>query len=55
MWQKKTAKWVDNPIETQNRIFKEILRRAAHTRFGQDHGFSEIRSHADFVKKGAHS
>ena len=48
---KKTLKWVDNPIETQNSVFKEILQRAAHTKFGQDHGFSEIQSHEDFVKK----
>ena len=48
---KKTLKWVDNPIETQNSVFKEILKRAAHTKFGQDHGFSEIQSHEDFVKK----
>ena len=48
---KKTSKWVDNPIEAQNRVFKEILQRAANTRFGQDHGFSEIRTHADFVNR----
>ena len=48
---KKTSKWVDNPIETQNRVFKEILQRAADTKFGQDHGFSEIQSHEDFIEK----
>lgn len=48
---KKSSKWIDNPIETQNRVFNEILQKAAHTRFGQDHGFSEIHSHADFIQR----
>ena len=48
---KKTAKWVDNPIETQKRVFKELLEKAAKTQFGQDHDFSEIKTHADFVEK----
>ncbi len=48
---KKTLKWVNNPIETQNSVFKEILQRAAHTKFGQDHGFSKIQTHEDFIKK----
>ena len=48
---KKTSKWIDNPIDTQNRVFNEILQKAANTRFGQDHGFSEIHSHADFLQR----
>ncbi len=47
---KKTARWANSPIETQNKVFKEIVARASNTQFGKDHGFSEIRSHADFVK-----
>ncbi len=46
----KTAKWVDNPIETQNRVFREILQKASNTKFGKDHGFSKIQSHSDFEK-----
>jgi phenylacetate-coenzyme A ligase PaaK-like adenylate-forming protein len=48
---KKTAQWIDNPIETQNRVFKEILQKAAKTKFGQDHGFATIQSHIDFIEK----
>lgn len=48
---KKTTKWVNDPIETQNRVFKEILQKAVNTRFGQDHGFSDIDSHTDFIEK----
>lgn len=48
---KKTSRWIDNPIDTQNRVFNEILQKAANTRFGEDHGFSEIHSHADFLQR----
>ncbi len=47
---KKTARWANSPIETQNKVFQEIIDRAANTKFGKDHNFSGIRSHADFVK-----
>lgn len=47
---KKTAKWVNNPIKTQEQVFKEIIEKAAKTNFGKDHNFSNIQSHADFVK-----
>ncbi len=48
---RKRSKWVNNPITTQERVFKELLRVAKHTTFGKDHDFATIRSHADFVKK----
>lgn len=48
---RKTAKWVAHPVETQKRVFQEIIRRAAPTQFGKDHGFEEIRCHSDFVEK----
>ena len=48
---KKTERWVRNPIQTQNQVFKELLRKAALTQFGKDHAFTEIRSHQDFVEK----
>ncbi len=47
---KKTEKWVNNPIETQEKVFKDILQTAVQTQFGKDHNFSKIKSHADFVK-----
>ena len=48
---KKTAKWVNNPIETQEKVFKQLIKTAAATNFGKDHGFSKIQSHTDFVKQ----
>ncbi len=47
---KKTAIWVNTPIETQQRVFNHLLQKAANTDFGKDHNFSKIKSHADFTK-----
>ncbi len=46
---KKTARWVKRPLETQNKVFNEIIAKAANTHFGKDHNFSGIRSYADFT------
>tara|TARA_R110002051_G_scaffold73135_1_gene132645 strand:+ start:15642 stop:17147 length:1506 start_codon:yes stop_codon:yes gene_type:complete len=48
---KRTSKWVNNPIETQERVFKVLIEKASLTQFGRDHGFNEIKSHASFVDK----
>jgi len=48
---RKTAKWVNNPFETQNQVFKELIQSATKTEFGIDHSFSDIISHKDFVTK----
>lgn len=48
---KRTAKWVNDPINTQERVFAKLLTRAARTRFGADHDFEAIKSHSDFVKQ----
>lgn len=47
----KTQKWITNPVETQQKVFESLLREAAQTEFGKDHDFSNIKTHADFVKK----
>ncbi|WP_026810887.1 GH3 auxin-responsive promoter family protein [Arenibacter latericius] len=47
---KKTAKWVQNPITTQDKVFAFLLSQAKDTSFGKNHNFSQIKSHADFVK-----
>lgn len=46
---KKQNKWSASPIETQQRVFKEILRRASHTQFGKDHNFQNIQTHAAYA------
>jgi len=47
---RKTKKWADSPIATQERVLKELVQNAADTKFGKDHGFSEITSYQDFVQ-----
>lgn len=48
---KKISKWVNNPIETQDRVFKELLKKASSTEFGVDHNFDKITNHDDFIKQ----
>ncbi|SHI30381.1 GH3 auxin-responsive promoter [Arenibacter nanhaiticus] len=48
---RKTQKWVQDPIATQDKVFAALVAAAKDTNFGKDHGFSEITSHADFVKQ----
>jgi len=47
---KKTQKWANNPIETQQKVLKKLLKAAQNTQFGKDHNFSIIKNAADFVK-----
>lgn len=48
---RKTKKWVDNPIAAQERTFVELVQRASSTKFGRDHNFNRIQTHADFVQQ----
>lgn len=47
----KNARWIKNPIEAQEKLFKELIKKGSGTAFGKDHGFNEIKTHDDFVKK----
>ncbi|WP_396139377.1 GH3 auxin-responsive promoter family protein [Flavobacterium sp.] len=47
----KTQKWVQNPIETQQKVFQNLIASADVTQFGKDHNFKEIKSHEDFAKQ----
>ena len=44
-------KWINNPIVSQEKVFQNLLNQAKNTDFGQDHQFSTIRNHEDFVQK----
>ncbi|WP_296378192.1 GH3 auxin-responsive promoter family protein [Winogradskyella sp.] len=44
-------KWSLNPIETQEKVFKQLISDAAGTAFGKDHDFISINNHEDFVKR----
>ena len=48
---KKTLKWASNPIETQQRVFKDLIRQAENTQFGKDHDFEQIKSFQAFAKQ----
>jgi len=46
---KSVLKWVNNPIETQEKVFHALIKDAAKTQFGKDHSFESITTHADFI------
>ena len=46
----KTQKWVNNPIQTQQNVFGNLLQKASNTKFGKDHDFKTISSFEDFAK-----
>ncbi|MGB1210789.1 MAG: GH3 family domain-containing protein [Lacinutrix venerupis] len=47
----KVQKWSNNPIDTQDKVFKNLISEAAQTKFGKDHDFASINNHNDFVKR----
>ena len=48
---KKTLKWSRNPIETQQKVFQDLIRQANNTKFGKDHNFNKIKTFAAFAKQ----
>lgn len=48
---KKTQKWAQNPLETQQKVFEGLIRQAKKTEFGKDHHFSEIKTFEDFANQ----
>lgn len=46
----KIQKWATRPLETQEKVFQELIAQASRTKFGIDHNFNKITSHEDFVK-----
>ncbi len=48
---KSIQKWANNPIETQEKVFQNLINEAALTEFGKDHDFKNIHSYQDFVNR----
>ena len=48
---RKTQKWARNPIQIQQKVFQDLIAAAKSTQFGKDHGFEEINTHQDFIKR----
>ena len=45
---KKIKKWSSNPIETQEKVFQDLIQTAKNTAFGKDHHFSSINNYESF-------
>jgi GH3 auxin-responsive promoter len=48
---KQTRAWSHNPVPYQEKILLSIIRKAAQTKFGKDHGFEAIKNYDDFKKQ----
>jgi hypothetical protein len=48
---KRIQNWASKPIETQNEVFRDLIRKAKNTSFGLDHNFKDIHSHKDFTAR----
>ncbi|MDP5158420.1 MAG: GH3 auxin-responsive promoter family protein [Flaviramulus sp.] len=48
---KKIQKWANNPVETQEKVFQDLISKATSTEFGKDHDFVSINNHQDFIKR----
>lgn len=46
----KNQKWINNPIETQKKVFENLIKNAKNTAFGKDHHFESITTYEDFQK-----
>jgi len=48
---KQVYKWANNPIKTQEKVFKKLISSAKNTAFGKDHDFKNIQSYEDFKNR----
>jgi hypothetical protein len=48
---KKVARWASLAVESQEATMRKLIDSAGNTQFGKDHGFSEIKTYADFKQR----
>jgi len=48
---KKVQSWATKPVETQEKVFRDLIAQAKHTQFGKDHDFDHIKTFQDFAAK----
>ena len=48
---KKMNRWINNPIQAQEKTFLTLIANAKSTSFGADHDFKSIKTHEDFVTR----
>ena len=41
-------RWASKPVETQDKVFKKLIKDAKSTSFGKDHNFTNITTYEDF-------
>ena len=44
-------KWANRPFDTQEKVFRNLIKKAKHTQFGKDHDFINIKSYQDFAER----
>jgi len=47
----KTKRWAERPLETQTKVFRQLIEVGRHTSFGRDHDFKGISNYQDFKKR----
>ena len=45
---KRNKKWINNPIQSQNKTLKKLINSASNTEFGKKHDFQNIYSYYFF-------
>lgn len=48
---KETEQWSSKPVETQQRVFQNLIKNASKTKFGKDHHFERIKTFDDFAQQ----
>lgn len=48
---KNIKKWSKNPLETQEKVFKELLKTGMNTAFGKEQGYKDVQNYNDFKSK----
>lgn len=48
---RRIKKWASKPIETQEKVFQNLIYEAKHTAFGKDHDFNQIKTYEDFKSR----
>ena len=48
---RQTQSWASKPVETQQKVFQQLIQQAKNTSFGKDHSFDKIQSTQDFAQQ----
>lgn len=49
--QRQINSWANKPVETQKRVFEQLLKKASNTQFGKDHGFRNISGYREYAAR----